>query len=173
MVYDRDLTNGRSLLRIIGDYDPALDAKGREVVVYQDIDADQISMLDLGTGVVTPLWDIDFSHMGIGLHFSGLAYKRPGWAIVSTHDNEGTTYTWMDDEVFAVELQEDGRVVRLAHTQSLVDDEEKLDYWAEPHASTNADLTRIVFGTNWGRSGTGEVEMFMIALPADWPERLP
>jgi hypothetical protein len=72
MVYDRDLTNGRSLLRIIGDYDPALDAKGREVVVYQDIDADQISMLDLGTGVVTPLWDIDFSHMGIGLHFSGL-----------------------------------------------------------------------------------------------------
>ena len=173
MVYDRNLADGRSLLRIIGHYDPALDAKGREVVVYQDIDTDQISMLDLGTGVVTPLWDIDFGHTGIGLHFSGLAYDRPGWAIVSTHDDERTTYTWMDDEVFAVELREDGRVVRLAHTQSLVDDDEELDYWAEPHASTNPDLTRIVFGTNWGRSGTGEVEMFMIALPSDWPERLP
>lgn len=173
MVYDRDLSGGRSLLRIIGHYDPALDAQGREVIVYQDIDTDQISMLDLETGMVTPLWDIDFGHTAIGFHFSGLAYDRPGWAVVSTHDDERRTYTWMDDEVFAIELKEDGRVARLAHTQSLVDDDEELDYWAEPHASTNPDLTRILFGTNWGRTGTGEVETFMIALPPDWPERLP
>ena len=172
MVYDRDLSHGRSLLRIIGHYDPALDAQGREVVVYQDIDTDQISMLDLASGAVTPLWDIDFSHTAIGLHFSGLAYDRPGWAVVSTHDDEVTTYTWMDDEVFAVELEVGGRVVRLAHTHSVVDDEEELDYWAEPHASTNADLTRIVFGTNWGRTGTGEVEMVLIALPSNWVEQL-
>ncbi len=173
MVYDRDLSNGRSLLRIIGHYDPALDARGREVVVYQDIDTDQISMLDLASGAVTPLWAIDFSHTAIGLHFSGLAYDRPGWAVVSTHDDEVTTYTWMDDEVFAIELEAGGRVVRLAHTHSVVDDEEELDYWAEPHASTNSDLTRIVFGTNWSRSGTGEVEMVLIELPPEWPERLP
>jgi hypothetical protein len=172
MVYDRDLGNGRGLLRIIGHYDPALDAGGREVVVYQDIDTDHISMLDLESGAVTPLWEIDFSHTAIGLHFSGLAYDRPGWTVVSTHDNEMRAYTWMDDQVFAVELKAGGRVVRLAHTQSLVDDERERDYWAEPHASTNPDLTRIVFGTNWGRSGSGEVEMFMIALPPDWTERL-
>ena len=172
MVYDRDLTSGRGLLRIIGHYDPALDAGGREVIVYQDIDTDQISMLDLESGTVTPLWDIDFSHTAIGFHFSGLAYDRPGWAVVSTHDNDAGSYTWMDDQVFAVELKAGGRVVRLAHTQSVVDDERELDYWAEPHASTNSDLTRIVFGTNWGRSGTGEVERFMIALPPDWTERL-
>jgi hypothetical protein len=172
MVYDRDLTNGRGLLRIIGHYDPVLDAGGREVIVYQDIDTDQISMLDLESGTVTPLWDIDFSYTGIGLHFSGLAYDRPGWAVVSTHDNDAESYTWMDDQVFAVELKPGGRVVRLAHTQSLVDDERELDYWAEPHASTNSDLTRIVFGTNWGRSGTGEVEMFMIELPPNWSEQL-
>jgi hypothetical protein len=172
MVYDQDLSHGRSLLRIIGHYDPALDAQGREVIVYQDIDNDQISMLDLESGDVTPLWDIDFSHTAIGLHFSGLAYDRPGWVVVSTHDDERTTYTWMDDQVFAIELSEGGRVVRLAYTHSVVDDEEELDYWAEPHASTNADLTRIVFGTNWGRSGTGEVETYMIALPPDWVERL-
>jgi hypothetical protein len=173
MVYDRDLVSGRSLLRIIGHYDPVLDARGREVVVYQDIDTDQISMLDLESGVVTPLWDIDFNHTAIGLHFSGLAYDRSGWAVVSTHDDEQTAYTWMDDQVFAVELKEGGRVVRLAHTQSVVNDDEELDYWAEPHASTNPDLTRIVFGTNWGRAGTGEVEMYLIELPADWSERLP
>jgi hypothetical protein len=170
MVYDRDLSRGRSLLRIIGHYDPTLDAQGREVIVYQDIDTDQISMLDLDTGAVTPLWDIDFSHTAIGLHFSGLAYERPGWAVVSTYDNEATTYTWMDDQVFAVELKAGGCVVRLAHTHSIRDEEQELDYWAEPHASTNADLTRILFSTNWGRSGSGEVEMFMIQLPPDWPE---
>jgi len=173
MVYDQDLTNGRGLLRIIGHYDPALDAQGREVVIYQDIDTDHISMLDLETGTVTPLWEIDFSHTAIGLHFSGLAYDRPGWALVSTHDDDLTTYTWMDDQVFAVELKPGGRVVRLAHTHSLVNDSLELDYWAEPHASVNSTLTRIVFTTNWGRSGTGSVEMMMIALPEDWPEQLP
>jgi hypothetical protein len=173
MVYNRDLTNGRGLLRTIGHYDPALDAQGREVVIYQDIDTDQISMLDLGSGAVTPLWEIDFSHTAIGLHFSGLAYERPGWAVVSTHDNVGSTFTWMDDQVFAVELESGGRVVRLAHTHSLVNDELEPDYWAEPHASVNSDLTRVVFTTDWGRSGTGQVEMYMIALPSNWLERLP
>jgi hypothetical protein len=172
MVYDRDLNNGRGLLRIIGHYDAALDADGREVIVYQDIDTDQIAMLDLESGQVTALWDIDFSHTGIGLHFSGLAYDRPGWVVVSTHDDDPWAYTWMDDQVFVVELKAGGRVVRLAHTHSVVNDEEELDYWAEPHASTSPDLTRIVFGTDWGRSGTGEVEMFMIELPPDWIERL-
>ena len=46
-------------------------------------------------------------------------------------------------------------------------------YWAERHASANPDLTRVLFTTNWGRFDTGEVEVFMIALPPDWPERLP
>jgi len=172
MVYDRDLTNGRSLLRIIGHYDPALDVQGNEVVIYQDIDTDYISMLDLATGAVIPLWEIDFGHTAIGLHFSGLAFDRPGWAVVSTHDDDAATHTWMDDQVFAVELKPDGRVVRLAHTHSLVDESQPSEYyyWAEPHASVNHDFTRILFSTNWGRFDTGEVEMFMIALPPGWPD---
>ena len=169
MVYDRDLTNGRSLLRIIGHHDLALDAEGREVIIFQDIDEDNISMLDLATGEVTPLWPIDFGHTAIGLHFSGCAFRRPGWALVSTHDGDPGAYTWMDDQVFALELKQSGRVLRLAHTHSLVDENQEHDYWAEPHASVSQDFTRIVFTTNWGRSGTGEVEMFMIALPPDWP----
>lgn len=173
MVYDRNLANGRSLLRIIGHYDVALDAEGREVVVFQDIDEDHISLLDLASGKVTPLWPIDFSRTAIGLHFSGCAFQRPGWALISTHDGDPGAYTWMDDQIFAIELKADGRVVRFAHTHSLVDEEQEHDYWAEPHASVNADFMRIVFTTNWGRSGTGEVEMFLIELPADWTERLP
>ena len=173
MAYDRNLTNGRGLLRIVGHTDLALDAQGREVVVFQDIDTDNISMLDLGTGVVTPLWPIDFSQVAIGLHFSGRALNRPGWALVSTYDDQATAYTWMDDQVFAIELKTNGRVVRLAHTHSLVDENQEHDYWAEPQASVNRDFTRILFTTNWGRSGTAQVEMYLIALPSDWLQRLP
>jgi hypothetical protein len=77
--------------------------------------------------------------------------------------------------VFAIELKAGGRVVRLAHTHSVVDENQPSEYyyWAEPHASVNPDFTRIVFTTNWGRFDTAEVEMFMIALPPDWTERLP
>ena len=173
MVYDRNLANGRSLLRIVGHSDTALDAQGREVLVYQDIDTDHISMLDLATGAVTDLWPIDFGHSSIGLHFSGRAFRRPGWALVSTYNGaRPTSATWMDDQVFAVELRAGGRVARLAHTHSLYDENIEQDYWAEPHATVNRDFTRVLFTTNWGRSGTEETEMYLIELSADWPSRL-
>jgi hypothetical protein len=174
MVYDRDLKNGRNLLRAIGHADTALDAGEREVLVYQDVDTDHISMLDLASGAVTQLLPIDFSQTAIGLHFSGRAFDRPGWALVSTYNGgRPTSYTWMDDSVFAVELKAGGRVVRLAHTHSVYDETMEKDYWAEPHASVNPDFTRVLFTSNWGRTGTGEVEMFMITLPPDWSGAAP
>lgn len=174
MVYDRRLTKGRGLLRISGHLDLALDAEGREAVVYQDLDADQISMVDLASGKVTPLLAIDFSHTAQGFHISGRAFRRPGWAVVSTYNGgRPASRTWMDDQVFAVELKRNGRVVRLAHTRSTYDEKQEQDYWAEPHASVNRDLTRIVFTSNWGRSGTGEVDMYLIELPKDWLKQLP
>jgi len=174
MVYDSKLENGRSLLRIVGHYDGLLDAAGREVISYQDIDTDDISMLDLATGMITPLLPIDFSHSGIGFHFSGRASGLTGWGLVSTY-NGGVPMdaTWMDDSVFAVELKAGGRVVRLAHTHSLYNEEIEQDYWAEPHASMNRDFTRIVFTSNWGRTGTAEVDLYLVVLPEDWTELLP
>jgi hypothetical protein len=174
MVYDRDLENGRGLLRIVGHYDTALDMEGREVILYQDIDTDHISMLDLESGEITPLWAIDFSHTSIGFHFSGLAYEAPGWALVSTHSGGyPDAFTWMDNQVFAVELKAKGRVVRLAHTHSLVDQDDEHDYWAEPHASVNEDFTHIVFTSNWGHSGTSDVDAYLIQLPEGWIQNLP
>lgn len=167
MVYDRNLQNGRGLLRIVGHSDTALDAQGREVLVYQDIDTDHISMLDLATGVITPLWPIDFTYTALGLHISGRAFDRPGWAVISTHDGDVASHTWMDDSVFLIELKPNGRVVRLAHTHSLVDENQEHDYWAEPQATANRDLTRVLFATNWGRSGTEQVEMYQIYVPPE------
>lgn len=173
MVYDQSLENGRGLLRIIGHSDLTLDAQGREVLIFQDIDQDNIAMLDLESGIVTPLFPIDFSHSALGFHFSGRAFERPGWVLISTYNGSRPAATWMDDQVFALELKPNGRVVRLAHTHSIVDEEQEHDYWAEPHASANQDLTRILFTSNWGRSGTGEVEMYLIWLEDDWSSNLP
>jgi hypothetical protein len=173
MVYDRTLQNGRSLVRIIGHSDTVLDAQGREALLYQDIDADQISLLDLASGEVTPLWSIDFSHTPIGLHFSGRGSLLPGWAAISTHDGDPQAYTWMDDQVFAIELKPGGRIVHLAHTHSIYNEDIEHDYWAEPQVTANPDFTRLLFTTNWGRSGTAQVEMFMIALPNGWISQLP
>ena len=173
MVYDGELRNPRGLLRIIGHYDTALDAQGNEVIIYQDIDADAISMLDLATGQVTPLFPIDFSHTPLGFHFSGRGFQLPGWALVSTYSGGfPTAYTWMDNSVFAVELKAGGRVVRLAHTHSIVDETQEHDYWAEPQASASPDFLRILFTTNWGRTGADEVEMVLIELPPDWAANL-
>ena len=174
MVYDRSLENPRGLLRIIGHSDTALDADGREVLIYQDIDTDNISMLDLQSGEITPLAPIDYTYSSIGLHFSGRAFERPGWAVVSIYNgSHPQSRTWMDDVVFAIELKPNPRIIRLAHTHSRFSEAIEKDYWAEPQASVNPDFTRLVFTSNWGRSGTEEVEMWMIMLPQDWTELLP
>jgi hypothetical protein len=173
MVYDRNLASGRGLLRISGHLDLALDAAEREVAVYQDIDTDQLAMLDLATGTITNLLPIDFAFGAIGFHISGRAFDRPGWAVVSTHTSDVASHTWMDNEVFLVELRAGGTVVRLAHARSLVDPEQEHDYWAEPHATSNRDLTRVLFTSNWGRSGTEQVEMFEILPPENWQDLLP
>jgi len=173
MIYDRKLENGRGLLRIVGHSDLSLDAQGKEVLIYQDIDQDDISMLDLSSGEVTPLLAIDFSQSALGFHFSGRAFRKPGWVLVSTSNGSRPSSTWMDDQIFAVELKHGGRVVRLAHTHSVFDENIEHDYWAEPHASANQDFTQIVFTSNWGRSGSEQVDTYMINLPKDWTSQVP
>ncbi|GAF83788.1 unnamed protein product, partial [marine sediment metagenome] len=158
----------RGLLRIVGHSDLVFDGNGGEVLVFQDIDTDYLSMLDLESGEITALWPIDFSYSAIGFHFSGNAFQLPGWILVSTYNGSQPSATWMDDQVFALELNPGGRVVRFAHSRSVVDENQEHDYWAEPHASVNPDFTRILFTSNWGRSGSEEVDMYLIELPNDW-----
>ncbi|MBW6454622.1 MAG: hypothetical protein K0A98_01940 [Trueperaceae bacterium] len=174
MVYDRDLGNPRGLLRNVGHADVALDADGREVLFYQDQDTDHVAVLDLQDGTITNLHPIDFSYCdGCGMHFSSIAHALPGWGLVSYFDADPITRMWMDDHVFAVELKAGGRVVRFAQHHALVDPEQEHDYWAEPHASVNRDFTRILFTSNWGRSGSGEVDTYMIVLPDGWAGEVP
>jgi hypothetical protein len=172
MVYDRSLSRAWGIAGV-GHCDLALDARGREVLAYQDNGTDWISMADLATGRVTPLLLIDFSRSALGFHFSGRSLKAPGWVLVSTYNGgKKAELTWMDNEIFALELKSGGRLVRLAHHHSWYDENVDQDYWAEPHGTVNRDFTRILFTSNWGRTGTEEVDTYMIRLPAGWMESL-
>lgn len=176
MVYTRDLAQGRGVVRIIGHGDLALDANGREVYVYQEIDTDQIAMVDLETGQVTPLLDMDFSTGVFGLHISGRAAVRPGWVAVSVQPEapslDFANPFWMVGTVFALELTPDPRVVQLAHHHSIRGASEE-DYFAEPQVTVNRDFTRLLFTSNWEHYGTAEVETYLIALPEGWLDGLP
>jgi hypothetical protein len=167
MVYDQSLKTGRGLGTHVGHGDLAFDVQGHEVFVFQDSGTDYISMVDLATGNVTQLTPIDFSHTAISLHISGRAFGKPGWVLVSTTDDNTTSYTWMDDQAFALELAPNGTTVRLAHDHTLVDKKQEHDYWAEPHGSVNRNFTKVLFTSNWGKSGTEGVDMYMVALPAN------
>lgn len=174
MVFDRELKNGRGMLRIVGHSDLVLDSDKREGLIYQDIDTDHISYLSLLDGDITALWPIDFSQSPIGFHFSGQAFEKPGWALVSTYNGaRPQNATWMDDQLFAIEIKPSGRVIRLAHTHSLVAGQDQHDYWAEPQATVDRNFTRILYTTNWGRAGTEQVETFLLLLPQNWQEQLP
>lgn len=171
MVYDRNLRNGRRLgLGGIVYHDLALDTRGREVIVYQDYH--DFAMIDLETGETTALWPIIFGRSSISFNFSGRATGRPGWVLVSTYGDSAVADTWMDNQVFAIELKPKGRVVRFAHTRSLVSSKIGHDLWAAPQAATNREMNRALFTTNWGRSGTDQVETMLIDLPPDWPDQL-
>jgi len=130
-------------------------------------------MVELSSGVITPLQSIDFSHSAIGFHFSGRAFELPGWALVFTSNGTVPPSTWMDDQIFAIELVGNGRVFRLAHMHSIYNENIEHDYWAEPHGSVNHDFSKIVFTSNWGRTRTDQVDMFMIKLPDKWISLIP
>jgi len=166
--YDRTLTK-ETPLSSVGHGDLALDAQGREVMVYQDTKTDSISMLDLATGKVTVLFTIDFSKHSKGFHISGHAFKKRGWALISCFiEGNYPSSDWMDNTIFAVELRPKGRIIRIAHHHSLYNPRVEHDYWAEPHATVNRDFTRVLFTSNWGKTGTEQVEMYMIKLPENW-----
>jgi len=170
----KDLPAGAS-----GHMDLALDANGRDVVVYQNNATDFIAMADLETGRETPLVFIPFNvNADIGLHFSGNNAKIPGWALVSTYGSqnppEGETHSWMDNQLFMVELRAEPRVWRLAMTRAYLsrNPATEKNYFAESFATVNTAGTRIYFGSNWGDFSPDYTETYIINLPAGWQNNI-
>lgn len=160
MSFNRQLTSAAALMNIGGHVDTAIAANGTEVIVsvgYTPFENGNMDIRDLATGqlintLITSAWDG-------AKHYSGRAANKPGWIVVSSYGNTGTL--WWHNKIFAVKLDDSGTVVILAHHRST-----SADYWDQPHATVNRDLTRIVFGSNWG-GGFNQSDSYMIEIPAD------
>jgi hypothetical protein len=102
-------------------------------------------------------------------HFSGKAYDKPGWLLISTYSNDaGSDRQWLHYKVFAVQLKANPAILQLAHHHSTFGPSHTgLDYWSQPQASVNRDFTRVLFNSNWEATSYNDVDAYMIEIPAD------
>jgi hypothetical protein len=159
----------------VGHSDLARTTSGRDVLVYQNAATDWITMTDLDTGHETRLLHIPFvTNTGIGLHFSGNAARAKGWILVSTYGSRepppGRRRSWMDRQLFMLELHPHPRVWRIAYTNTVQSPtlSGEYNYFAEAFATINTRATRIYWGSNWGQRDLRRIETYAALLPTRW-----
>lgn len=107
----------------------------------------------------------------VTMHFSGKAFARRGWVLISTYNLGSNTGAkpWFRDKIFAIELTSKPKVYELAFTHRVSNpagnDANAINYWNEPQASVNRDFTKILFNSNWNDSSATGVDAYMIVLP--------
>lgn len=181
-MFSRDFTRRTSLpVGAAGHGDAARTANGRDAYVYQNVRTDHIAMADMETGVETPLLAIPFQvNADIGMHVSGNCAATPGWVLISTYGAKnpaaGQSPSWMDTQLFLLELKANPRVWRLADTHAYTSrnagDTEK-NYFAEAFAAINGGGTRVYFGSNWDNFTADYSETYVLHLPAAWTTAMP
>lgn len=146
-----------------GHGDLCLMPSGREALVFDGADF-QLN----GDRNINIAW-LDNGEIEIGTrigwgatpHVSCRNLDFPGWALISTQGGNSwrNDYPNLDFQVFWLKLDGSGQVRRLAHHRSSREDG---GYFAEQHAVTNRDGTKILFASNWGGD---EVDEYLIQLP--------
>ncbi len=97
-----------------------------------------------------------------GHHISAVAHRRPGWVAVSIVGRVAGQNV-LDNELLLANTAPGGSVCRIAHHRSYGKNGSQ-GYWAEPHAVPSPSGTRVLFGSDWGNSGT--VDAFVVELPS-------
>lgn len=145
------LSNGREVLVFDGaDYEIASDGDRWINMAYLDtVDGND-------TGTIEPIAKIGWSTTP---HISCRNTSFPGWALVSNQGNGSNNF---DKEIYWVKLggtadtQHDVR--RVVHHYS---NRSSGGYFAEQHAVTNKDGTKIIYASNYG---SGEVSSYYVNL---------
>lgn len=158
-VFNRDFSNRQLLARRIGHSDVALDMNNEDVLVSVDDTSGYVYMTKLRTRETTLLYGIWPKRTTMAMHFSGKAYKKPGWVLVSTYGAGRTE--WPHQKVFALELKPNPAIVNLMHHHN-----GSGSYFAEPQAAVNRNFTRFVVNSNWGMPGNGHIDVYMVEIPA-------
>lgn len=160
--FSRDFSKSRKLHHKGEHSDLALDASGNDVYVSIDYEGSggPVYFTNIATGVRTNVFPTYLEHTSTAMHFSGKAFQRPGWVLISTYNEGGGPWQWMHGKVFAMELKPQPRVINLAHHHTKYN-----EYFTEPHASVNRDFTRVVFGSNWETGSKTDIDTYLLELP--------
>lgn len=121
---------------------------------------------DLDTGnfkvVIGP--ETGYPYTPSGTHISCKSFQALGWVTLSsTGDPAGQDL--LDNELYTVNVGAPETVYRLAHTRTFAQNSTRGDlaYWAEAHPSMSPKGTYIIFGSDWGDSGS--VDTYLLVLP--------
>ncbi len=162
---------------LLSDYsehsDLALTKTGDEVYVYSaydGTDAGSVMMVKLADGSRVPLFPLyGANHSATGMHISGTAKYRPGYAVVSFYgcsEDYGTlpcdpATQWFYEKVIAVELAPSPKIYNLAH-----DYFGDAGYFGETQAVASPDLTKVLFASSWESVLDAQVTDYLIQIPA-------
>jgi hypothetical protein len=156
--------------------DIALGTDGHDHFVsidYQSNDG-EVYATDLDTRMRTRLFPTYLNHTATAMHFSGKAFRKPGWVVMSTYasyDSRDRPFEpeWLHEKVFLVQLSPPHEIRVLAQDHWVSPHGwpvEDAGYWTEPQATVNRSLTRILFNSNWDDPSSAP-DTYMIVLPAD------
>lgn len=164
--FSRDFSSQVKLHHKSEHSDLALLPNGNDAYVAVDYqhNSGEVFMVEIQTGLRTHLFASYINGSASAFHFSGKAYHRPGWVLVSSYagtpSNDGSQ-VWAHEKIFALELTVNPRILNIAHHHSLPN-----GYWTEPHATVNRDFTRIAFNSNWEAASETNIDVYQIILPA-------
>lgn len=161
--------------------DIAITKDGREVYVAADYTGTngQIFMADLETGARTNLLYMYDQGTATAYHISGKAYDAPGYVVVSTYQEHLGSDTevnnlrnkplmqWYHRKVFTISLEASPKykVLAWADSDRLKHWPGNDGYWAEPQATVNNNLTRVMFNSSMNSTNVNDIETFMLAIP--------
>jgi hypothetical protein len=172
VVYNRDLSASKKIAKIGEHSDIGLDANGDDVYVSVDYaaNAGDVYMVNLRTGVRTDLFATYLQGTTTAMHFSGKAFNKPGWFLMSTYADSGGAQQWLHRKVFAVQMAASPIIYNLADTRTT--SKQTDGYFSEPMASVSRDFTRVVWNSNWNASDANalDVDTYVVQIK---PSMLP
>lgn len=187
-VFDRDFNYLRTIYYGVDHADVGLDTNGDEIFVTltpSDPDAEStnyVSKFNIADGTRTNLHDISWDLDGHpSMRHANRGTSTPaalGWALVSTYStsvDETHSYVY-ENEIYAVKLDGSGAVQRIVHHRSApqYSGGSTRDYYAEPHATTNRDGSKLIWASSWRYTNptndSSIKEAFVIDMPTGWDQ---
>lgn len=161
--------------------DIAILKDGSEVYVAADYTGTNgnLFMTDVETGVRTNLLYMYDQGTATAYHISAKCFNTPGYVVVSTYgehvgalgDAENLRnkplMQWYHRKVFVMSLEKNPtfKVLCWADSDRRKEWPGNDGYWAEPQATVNNNLTRVMFNSSMNSFNVNDIETFMVALP--------